>query len=322
MIIAAVPERDRARVLPRAGALLFLCVAMCLLFSVKPKAYSTTKQFSMRVGQEVQLSLKGVDQSLIWRVETGRKIVKMNQNGVLKAKKAGRAVILVNYNGETYRFRVRIRKRKSGQSQGPGLIELPVPPVGGGSSAPDAKLPRLGLATATGDRVSEDRLILIGDSRFEGMKNVVGGSATWIAAEGEGIYWLRDKVIPKLNSLNVKNRSVVINLGVNDLTETSTYVSVLTSLGNRLRKRGATVYFMTVNPTEEEKIISSGYKVRIANESIVRFNRTIATSLNGFGIINTYDYLVDHGFQTVDGLHYSKDTYRTIYTVLCDAIRE
>ena len=321
MLFTTMPERGRARLLPRAGVLLFLCMAMCLLFSVKPKAYSTTKQVNMRVGQKVQLCLQGVDQSLIWRVETGKKRVKMNQTGVLKAKKTGRAVIVVNYNGETYRFRVRIRKRKSSQRQDTRLIELPVPPVGGGNSTPDPKLPRLNLATTTGDRVTEDRLILIGDSRFEGMKSVVGGSATWFTAVGEGIYWLRDKVIPKLNSMSVKNKAVVINLGVNDLTETSTYISVLTSLGNRLRNRGATVYFMTVNPVVSEKIISFGYKVRIENDSVALFNRTIATSLRGFGIINTYDYLVDHGFQTVDGLHYSKDTYRTIYSVLCSAVR-
>ena len=316
----SVPERVRVRLLPRAGILLFLCAAMSLLLTIKPKAYSTTRKFNMRVGQTVQLSLPGVEESLIWRVQTGRKRVRLNQDGMLKAKRTGTAVILVNYNGVTYRFRVKIRDRKSSQRMDVRLIELPVPLAVFPAPAPEDRVPRVKLATTTGERVTEDRMILVGDSRFAGMKQAVGGNAAWITAVGEGVLWLRDSVIPKLNGMDVSGRAVVFNLGVNDLTQTPTYLSVLAGLGSSLRKRGATVYFMTVNPVDEEKEAAYGYKV--TNQSIVQFNRTIATTLKGFGIINTYDYLADKGFQTVDGLHYTKDVYRMIYSAVCYSIRK
>ena len=319
MKVETVPERGRGRLLQRAGILLFICAVMSLLLTIQPKAYSTTRQFSMRVGQTVKLSLTGVDESLIWRVTVGKKRVKMNQDGVLRARKTGRAVILVNYNGVTYRFRVKIRDRKNTQRTDQRTIEMPVTPAVFPVPAPDDKVPRVNLATTTGDRVTEDRLILIGDSRFAGMRQAVGGSATWITAVGEGIYWLQGSVIPKLNAMTVTDKAIVFNLGVNDLNEASAYLLVLTSLGISLRKRGATVYFMTVNPVDEEKEAEYGYKV--INQNIVQFNRVIATSLYGFGIINTYDYLADHAFQTVDGLHYTKDVYRMIYAVLCNAVR-
>ena len=61
-----------------------------------------------------------------------------------------------------------------------------------------------------------------------------------------------------------------------------------------------------------------GYKV--SNKDIIEFNRIVAQNLIGFGIIDTYDYLVDHAFFTADGLHYKAETYKMIYKVLSDAI--
>lgn len=324
MEFVSVPNRSKARVLRRICILLCLCVVISLAVSFQPKASTTSKQFSIRVGQSVMLSLKGVDESVIWRVIKGHKLVKLRQNGLLTAKKPGKVLIKVVYNGVTYRFRTTIRARRRRQSVAVKTVELVVP-LAGITGTPTlgpevyTAPPRANLATTSGKKVPESDIIMIGDSRFEGMHNVVGGSATWITSVGEGIYWLRDTVIPQLDSMDVSGKAVVINLGINDLTETNVYISVLKSLGTKLRKRKASVYFMTVNPVDEAAEAAHGYTV--SNQTVVDFNRRIAKSLTGFGIIDTYDYLVDHSFTTSDGLHYSKDVYEMIYSVLCSTIR-
>ena len=97
-------------------------------------------------------------------------------------------------------------------------------------------------------------------------------------------------------------------------------ISVLNKLGEKLRQRGASVYFMTVNPVDEGLEASYGYTVK--NTVVVDFICKLAKSLTGYGIIDTYDYLVDHGFKATDGIHYAADTYKVIYQVLCEAIRK
>ncbi len=318
-----MPKRERASILPRIGIIFCVSISLCLILAIRPKAATANIRFSMRVGQTVRLQLKDVDESLIWRIASGTKRVKLKQNGLLTAKRSGRAVIKVAYNGVTYRFRVTIRPKKRSQSVAVRDIMLRVPLAGitgTPSLGPEVYTapPRADLATTSGKKVTEDNVIMIGDSRFEGMHKQVGGSATWICSVGEGIYWLRDSVIPQLDSMDVKKKAVVINLGINDLTETNEYLSVLKTLGKRLRKRGATVYFMTVNPVDEAVEPSYGYSVQ--NQTVVDFNRTIANALNGFGIIDTYDYLVDHAFTTTDGVHYPGEVYQMIYSVMRAAV--
>ena len=76
MDLLAEPKREGIHVLPRVGVLFSLFVLLCLLTAVKPKADTVTRiQFGMRVGQTVQLKLKGVNESVIWRVASGKKRV-------------------------------------------------------------------------------------------------------------------------------------------------------------------------------------------------------------------------------------------------------
>ena len=317
MEFVSVTERNRTRALPRIGMLLILCAVMSLLAAVKPKA-DTIQKFNMRVGQNAQLSIGGVSDSLQLTVIAGKKRVKLRPNGTIKAKKTGTVVIRATYKEQNFRFRIKIRAKKKRQIKELRVFDIPVE---GGSTDTD-QVPRANLNTAViGAKVPENMIILVGDSRTVGMKGTVGGSATWIAKENEGISWLKSTVIPKLKKMEVDQKVVVFNLGVNDLAQSSNYISVLQSLGETLRRKGATVYFMTVNPVDEKEEAKNGYSVK--NQAIVDFNVKLATNLlqSGFGIIDTYDYLVDHSFSTVDGVHYTGATYKTIYTVLCDAIR-
>lgn len=274
------------------------CVLLSLMMTVKPKAAAVVnKNIKMRVGQKVTLKLKGVETPLTWTVISGKKKVKLRNNGVLKAKRTGKAVVQVVYHGVTYRFKAKIRAKKKGQKK-VRTIEQYIPP----------------------EKVTEDKMILIGDSRFQGMRSVVGGKATWICAEGEGVYWLKNTVVPMLKKRKVKGCAIVFNLGVNDWTELSAYLSVMKSLGDSLRSRLANVYFMTVNPIDKKKAKKYGYTTTITNQKIADFNNAMIKGLSGYGMVNTYDYLTGNGYKTSDGIHYTASTYRAIYSFLCSRL--
>ena len=293
----SVTKRSGLRILPHAGlVIVVLCVLMSLMLAFRPEAASVQKNFKMRVGQKVRLKLKGVNEPLQWTVISGQNLIKLKKNGVVKAKRTGKAVIAVEYDGVTYRFRAKIRVKKKKQSKVVRTIEQYVPPR----------------------KFQENTMILIGDSRFMGMKSVVGGKAAWICQQGEGLVWLKEKVIPKLNKMDVKGKAIVFNLGVNDLWEASSYISTLRSLGDKLKGRLARVYFMTVNPVQDKKANKNKYLVK--NEQVTQFNSTVTRGLTGFEIIDSYDYLVKNSFNTVDGVHYDADTYRKIYAVLCSFV--
>ena len=294
---ASASEQNGSRMLPHTGLVVaVLCVLMSLMLAVRPEAASVQKNFKMRVGQKVRLKLKGVNEPLQWTVVSGQNLIRLKKNGVVKAKRTGKAVIAVVYDGVTYRFRAKIRVKKQGQSKAVRIIEQYVPPR----------------------KFQENMMILIGDSRFMGMKSVIGGKATWLYQQGEGLAWLKAKVIPKLNKMNVKGKAIVFNLGVNDLWEASNYVSTLRSLGDKLKSRQARVYFMTVNPVQDKKAKKNKYLVK--NKQIMEFNNTVSKGLTGFEIIDSYDYLVKNSYKTVDGVHYDADTYRKIYTALYNSV--
>ncbi len=312
-----MPKQSRTRILPRIGFLMCISVMICLFLASDVKASARTVSFTLRVGQKALLQLEGVTERLPWKVQNGGKRVKLKSNGLVIAKKTGKTTIKVVYEGVTYRFKIKIKAKKKKQSKAVRTVALT--PILKDKVADKNAVPKANLSTKTlGTKYAEGNVILVGDSRFVGMSQTVGGSATWIAAVGEGLNWLNSTVIPRLKDMDVKGKVVVFNLGVNDIGAVSSYVSVLNSLGADLRSRGAAVYFMTVNPVDEKVEKSHGYSV--TNASIVSFDQTMAGSLTDFGLIDTYDYLAEHGFATVDGVHYAADTYRAIYAVLRDAI--
>ncbi len=347
-----MPKPVRTKLLTRIGFFISVscaCFILCLLLAVDVHAAASSRKITMRVGQSVKLQLNGATQSVIWTASSSAaKRIKLNQRGKVTAKKIGKAVVKVNYDGKTYSFPINVKAKKKGQRQTIRTISLTITPstrltasaipaIPVESSAADdnsglvseatgegtalfSTPTRADLVTTIGKKVAESKIIMVGDSRFEGMHNACGGSASWITAVGEGISWLNNSVIPSLYNRDVKGYSIVFNLGINDLGSTNSYITSLNKCGKKLRKRGAQVFFMTVNPVDEALEEAYGYSCR--NSDIVALNCAIARSLCGFGIIDTYDYMVDNGFTATDGVHYSSDTYRMIYSYLCDCVRK
>lgn len=186
------------------------------------------------------------------------------------------------------------------------------------------------------------KVIFVGDSRTNRMNLAlkVSGYApssdniSFICKEGQGLSWLKEsgynqilKAVGSSTSLRSKPIAVVFNLGINDLSNASKYVTYMKSIASELEKRGCKLYYMSVNPINSKNIAYWGKKTR--SEAEVRnFNAKIKSGLCGsrgsYTYIDTYSYLLKYGYSTNgnnagydlekdDGLHYTVATSKRIF---------
>lgn len=155
-----------------------------------------------------------------------------------------------------------------------------------------------------------EHYIMVGDSRFEGMEQAVEQAGdtgcTWICQVSAGLSWFSGTAVPEIDAAVTDKTAIIINMGVNDLDHVSEYVDILCSKVPEWMAQGAVVYYMSVNPVENHSLIT--------NEDIQEFNRQIYNQMpQEMGWIETNSYLMEHGYEAPDGVHFDADTYRTIY---------
>ena len=157
--------------------------------------------------------------------------------------------------------------------------------------------------------------IFIGDSRTVGMNKygIIPSGDLVIAKVGEGY----DFLISNTQSLYEANNSdIIINLGVNDIDNISKYINTYRELNNN-DKSNNTYYIVSVNPVENYPTIT--------NDQIEQFNsklKQLCDECNKFNYIDTYSSLVDKKNYTTDGLHYNKQTYSEIYSMIISGISQ
>ena len=308
--------------------ILFIAALMLVMALLPMHAHAAsavkTRKIKMRVGQSIQLQLKDVTENLNWK-SLNKKKLSVDSTGLITAKRKGTATVRVRYNGVKYNFIVTINKKKKNQSTNIRTVTMklkkPATSIVSTDVADDEEelttAKYAGLKTTATGSFAQNKIIMVGDSRFVGMSASISNSSTWIAKISMGLSWLQETAAPKLlkrKPANIDGWAVVFNLGVNDLGNVNNYISYMNGLGEELRAKGATVYFMTVNPIDDKTAKKKGYQVR--NASVIDFNKKMVAGLRGFGIIDTYDELVFDGFSTVDGVHYTADTYRKIYSYM------
>ena len=157
--------------------------------------------------------------------------------------------------------------------------------------------------------------IFIGDSRIHGMQNVIGdkNGDIWIYKDGAGYEWLAGDAMSKLRNSVVRGKSynIFINLGVNDLGNQSKYMSQYNNIANSYVS--SKVIVVSVNPVDEGLESQHGYSVK--NKSIEQFNRVLSYTANNNDKLyycNTYNK-IKSTFRATDGVHYTNDTYKSIY---------
>jgi len=154
-----------------------------------------------------------------------------------------------------------------------------------------------------------DKYIFVGDSRYRGMQFLAQDEDVFIAESGRGYSFLTEQMNNIKNSAT-ENSAVIIGLGVNDnVNKVDDYLNLLKEMADSMECQ---IYYMLINPVDEEKESYHGYNV--TNENIDYFNKRMVEELDErIGVIDTNSYLKDVGFNTQDGIHYDNDTYTLIY---------
>ena len=152
--------------------------------------------------------------------------------------------------------------------------------------------------------------IFVGDSRTQGMKSAVlssdsSDSCQFIAKEGEGLAWLKETGSKELDTAlqNAPDSTVILNLGVNDLTEIDSYIPYYQQLFASYPD--AAFYIMSVNPVTDDCQV-------VSNQVIDEFNQKMQEAFPD-QYLDVYNYLLTSEFSAADGLHYSDSTYLSIH---------
>lgn len=161
--------------------------------------------------------------------------------------------------------------------------------------------------------------IFIGDSRFVGMDmtvNVEDKENQFLIAEcGMGLKWLKDTAEPEAEQIKTAHPEItewhlIIGLGVNDRYNKDAYKTEI----ERLAKDNS-IYYVSCNPLQ---ILDPEDTDKIIEENIEvdNFNEMLKGISNIDLYIDTNSYMKENGYQTVDELHYTNNTYKEIYNYI------
>lgn len=155
-------------------------------------------------------------------------------------------------------------------------------------------------------------IVFIGDSRMVTLKEAVEANlgvcpAAVIAKNGSRYEWFHDIGIPQADKIIGKGSKVVINMGVNDLSDVDKYAQQVNAWAAVWTARGATIYYASVNP-----VWANDYG--ITQERVDLFNTRLKSQLIPQVIwLDSHTYLMQHGVHAKDGLHYKDDTNLVLF---------
>ncbi len=178
------------------------------------------------------------------------------------------------------------------------------------------------------------KIIFVGDSRTVGMAGAKGAPITgtkfprtangvgkdgnyWLAKEGAQISWLTSNK-STIDGLLPNYGTIVIALGVNDVTNQNNYIKTVNSYAQQWQAQGKKVYFSLVTGVDEQKEATAGYSVK--NTDISTFNNAIKSGLSGVSIIDATS-VVGGNNTGGDGLHYTSDGYDKLYNSFVSQVK-
>lgn len=159
-------------------------------------------------------------------------------------------------------------------------------------------------------KASINRVVYIGDSRTEGLRDINSDSKnTFICLSSMGYDWMLSTAFPQAESYASSGTAFVILMGVNDLYHQNSYISAINQKAAEWKKKGAVVYFASVGPVQNDPYTS--------NSEIESFNRALKNGLSSdVGYIDLYGELNKSGYQTVDGTHYTNAVSKNILSFI------
>lgn len=168
------------------------------------------------------------------------------------------------------------------------------------------------VSSSSATNSSTKKMIFVGDSRTVGMKSAVDNedpNDVWSCKTSMGLDWLKSTGVPAVESHITQGSSLIILMGINDLYHVDSYINYMNSLAPSIKAKGANLYFVSVNPTSR----SADY----LNSDISNFNSKMKSGLSSsVKYIDTHTYLLNNGFSSNDGIHYTATTYKQIYALI------
>ena len=192
-------------------------------------------------------------------------------------------------------------------------------------------------AAAVTIQAAKKKTVFIGDSRTAGLRQArmggplvrdliqQDGSILWDFKWGANFVDLTTNLLPRLELSGptvIDNRTtIVVWMGFNDVIHMQTatvteYINLYKIMTALWTARGAKVYFMNLGPrgnwTGAKKYQKEQFKTD--NKKLRSFNKQLKANLPAqASYIDIYSYLVDNGYATTDGTHYSLSTSKRIY---------
>ena len=159
-----------------------------------------------------------------------------------------------------------------------------------------------------------ERIIFVGDSRTEGIRDAVGDDSVWSCLSGKGYDWMVQTGVPQIEDEIEKNTAIIFLMGVNDPFNVNNYINYINEKAYEWAAIGAQTYFVSVGPVEKDPYIT--------NAQIESFNTSMENNLSGVKYIDVYTHLVENGYATVDGLHYPANVSIEIYNYILENLEE
>lgn len=160
--------------------------------------------------------------------------------------------------------------------------------------------------------------IYLGDSRFVGMNKAVHMDEedhTYVVAEvGKGYYWMKGTAIPEVYEIMDEDRDVdewviISGLGINDTHNVDRYIEYYNELSN-----DAKIILLSVNPVDQIKCDIYGYDFDTLCRGAAIFNTKLRDT--EFEYIDSSNQMKIFGYETMDGVHYTDETYEFIYDII------
>ncbi len=199
------------------------------------------------------------------------------------------------------------------------------------------------VSKASGTSRDYDSVIMVGDSRFYHTYIDYGISADntyFVVRQGRGYNWLVNTAYSKILTEAQRNyeynqqyggtgrTAIVLNLGVNDLTNINKYLNfVNTKLVDLAVQYDCDLYYVSINPVAESKFGSGGKNDNTKKMSaILTFNKKLKNGLDySVEYIDTCTYLTNkYSYEEItvsDGVHYTSQASRVIFDRIMLTIR-
>lgn len=181
-----------------------------------------------------------------------------------------------------------------------------------------------------------DKILIIGDSRMVGASKAVSlDNVFFVAKNGATCNYFWEEAVPEaekiLEQYPEDHFTIFLNLGINDLdkleretkqkeldNKTICDANTYADYYRQLKEKWPThnFFFLSVNPLDENVLKTGKYKNAImsTNKKVEEFNEKVASKLSekDFLYCDTFHQLMDAGYESPDGLHYSDKTYQDI----------